>query len=127
MQGVCRSRRSGSPWGLSTPELVFVNVMGPDLSPEPESGDDASITNRWRTIQMYETYLQIRIEELEREADRAATDRRLVEAARAGQDSVLTRLGRVLGAGQTRGQSSAATASATSCTPCSMSDVVTAP
>jgi hypothetical protein len=77
-----------------------------------------------------EIYLLTRTYEIMAEAERAATDARLAAEANADREpglAPLTRLARAIGLGRAQAQPTASIASATSRTPCSMSDVVTAP
>jgi hypothetical protein len=77
---------------------------------------------------MYESYLQLRAEEIQAEMHRDAAARRLVREARAGcpQRGPLDRLAGALVA-TLQGQRSASTTRATARIPSSISDVVTCP
>jgi hypothetical protein len=77
---------------------------------------------------MNEILLQIRTDEIQAERLREAANWRLAKEARAARqgDSLTSRVRRVL-TRAVRPQSSVASASATSCTPCWISDTVTAP
>jgi hypothetical protein len=77
---------------------------------------------------MNESLLQIRTDEIQAEMLREAANWRLAKEARAARtdDSLSSRLRRLL-TRAARPQSRVASASATSFTPCSISDVVTAP
>jgi hypothetical protein len=77
---------------------------------------------------MYGPLLQIRTDEIQAEMLREAAAWRLAKEARAARsgDSLTSHLRRLL-TRASRPQSSVASASATSCTPCWISDVVTAP
>jgi len=76
---------------------------------------------------MNETLMQLRIDELHAEAQRVAAEARLADQARNGRSTTLARIALAFRIGRAGAQEPAAIASATSRTPCSMSDVVTAP
>ena len=77
---------------------------------------------------MYESFLQIRVDDIHAEMLREAANWRLAKEARDGRQNggSIARIRRALARG-TRSQPSAANASATSRTPDSISDAVTAP